>query len=181
MLGQCWASAADDGPTYILITGTNPEDTRRWNNGGLTLGRRRRRWTNVKLTLIQRVVPAGNTDMSTSHKTHSFTQCWINVGPGDIEPMLISGWTNVVDNGPSLNQHWVNVFNIYAGSIAFLPSQCDSHCRICLSRLRVSFSSTMLIQIYILLCGTLKKNMIRRLFLYLYRMYMSKSGVSISI
>ena len=27
----------------------------------------------------------------------------------DIEPMLVQCWASVVDDGPALNQHWVNV------------------------------------------------------------------------
>ena len=38
----------------------NPADTRCWINAGLTLVQRRRRWTNVKPTLIQHLVSAGN-------------------------------------------------------------------------------------------------------------------------
>ena len=28
----------------------------------------------------------------------------------DVEPMLIQCWVTVCDVGPTLNQHWVNVF-----------------------------------------------------------------------
>ena len=38
---------------------THPVDTWRWINVGLTLVQRRRRWTNVKPTSIQRLVSAG--------------------------------------------------------------------------------------------------------------------------
>ena len=41
------------------ITGDRPADTRRGINVGLSLVHRRRRWTNVKSTLIQRLVSAG--------------------------------------------------------------------------------------------------------------------------
>ena len=37
----------------------NPEDTSGWINVGLTLVHRLRRWTNVKPTLIQRLMSAG--------------------------------------------------------------------------------------------------------------------------
>ena len=36
-----------------------PAGTRRWTNVGLLLGQRRRRWANIKPTLVQGPVPAG--------------------------------------------------------------------------------------------------------------------------
>ena len=64
---------AGGGGTYILINTLKhilsyyriihmeliPADTRRYINAGLTLIQRRRRWTNVKPTLIQRLLSAG--------------------------------------------------------------------------------------------------------------------------
>ena len=38
---------------------SEPANTRRWTNVGLMLGQRRRRWANIKPTLVQRLVLAG--------------------------------------------------------------------------------------------------------------------------
>ena len=65
-----------------------PADTRRWINVGLTLDQRRRRWTNVKPTLIQR----------------ADTRCWINVGL--TLDQRRRRWTNVK---PTLIQRLVSV------------------------------------------------------------------------
>ena len=58
MLVYCWASVADVDQQYTNIglmsrICWDPADTRCWINFGLTLVQRRRRWTNVKPTLIQ--------------------------------------------------------------------------------------------------------------------------------
>ena len=70
----CWASAAGGGPTIaqhwlnaLCLLWTDyrikiSADTRRWtcwSDVGLALVPRRRRWTNVKPTLIQRLVSTG--------------------------------------------------------------------------------------------------------------------------
>ena len=39
-----------------LARGRLPANTRRWNNDGLMLGQRRRRWPNIKSSLVQRLV-----------------------------------------------------------------------------------------------------------------------------
>ena len=46
--------------TYLHVS-SNPANTRRWGNVGFMLGQRRRRWANIKPTLAQRLVFAGNT------------------------------------------------------------------------------------------------------------------------
>ena len=64
----------------ILIQPT-AADTRRSINVGLKLGQRRRNWTNVEATLIQRLVSAGG-PFHIKHKT--LTQSRINGGTASL-------------------------------------------------------------------------------------------------
>ena len=63
-----------------------------------------------------------------SRKQHTFTQCWFNVGPSSmssttiettlgkrlipikLSPNVVSMLGDDIDDGPTLNQHWVNVY-----------------------------------------------------------------------
>ena len=61
--GGCFVAEIKHYPYLINIFMRRriPADTKRCNNVGLTLAQRRRRWTNGKSTLIQRIVSAGMT------------------------------------------------------------------------------------------------------------------------
>ena len=69
-----------------------PANTTRWTNADLMLGQRRRRWTNIKTALVQRLVFAGPTQRKT------FTKCWSSVGYG----------------GPTISRHWVIVCCVHS-------------------------------------------------------------------
>ena len=66
------------------------------------LGQRRRRWSNVTAALIQCLVFAG-----------LFMSYWLLdttfIHSKDNDPMLVHCWDSVVDGGPTLIRHWVNV------------------------------------------------------------------------
>ena len=79
---------------------------------GLTLVHRLRCWTNVNIILIQRLVslcfhknkkyiPFENRNCSKMYELPQQTRL--------IDPILDQCWTNVVDGGPTLVQHWIDV------------------------------------------------------------------------
>ena len=110
---------------YTIICKYTPRKHRRSTNVELMLGHRRRRWSNSKSTLFQRLVFVDYSE----HVDHvhvkqkrlilfsvNFTRgTRFGVGQGSgaqqtrgIHPMLFQCWTNVEDGGPTLKQHWVN-------------------------------------------------------------------------
>ena len=85
-----------------------PENTRRSASVGTMLGQRRRRWANIVPTLSERLVFSGwlfsvQTDQHVANNSMSFHQT------RDVEPVLVWCWASVVDGGPIINQHWLNV------------------------------------------------------------------------
>ena len=110
---------------HPYITG-NPTDTRRWINVGLTLVQRRRRWTNNKPTLIQRLVSAGQvvhprflhifcmlvTSRNVGNVTREDTNKgvkWYSQLVWDVDPVLDQCWDSIQD----ATQHWDNKTNIH--------------------------------------------------------------------
>ena len=79
-----------------------PADTIHWINVGLTLVQRRRRWTSVNPTLIQRLVSAGYAFCSAKAQTQQTRY-------ETMTKMSIQCWASVVDDDPALNQHRVIV------------------------------------------------------------------------
>ena len=78
-------------------------------------GRRRRRWVNIKTTLGQRLVFAGNIHISDVEPMHVYILRWCaNIKNASgfrvwyIEPMLIWCWPTVYDVVPASTQHWFN-------------------------------------------------------------------------
>ena len=52
----------------------NPAKTIHWNNVVLMLGQRRRRWANVKTTLVERLVLVATFNILDTFLQHLFTQ-----------------------------------------------------------------------------------------------------------
>ena len=89
----------------LFPEGCVPRNTRRWNNVGLMMAQRRRRWANIKPTLAQRLMFSGIYPASTRrwpivglmlvqldrrcpssyhqrvNEQYTLSQCWYNVGP----------------------------------------------------------------------------------------------------
>ena len=55
--GCAWLDPGRSGIRGLVFK--HPVNTRRWTHADLMLGQRRRRWTNIKLALVQRLVCAG--------------------------------------------------------------------------------------------------------------------------
>ena len=85
----------------------------------------RRRWTNATPTLIQRIVCTGQAHICRStdivyqlntEKVKMYLFTWYSAlvltvcgaeQTREVDPMLAHCWADVVDGGPTENQHWV--------------------------------------------------------------------------
>ena len=88
-------------------------NTTHWHGADLMLGQRRRRWHNIKSAPGQCVV-SGGTPANTMRwlgppmLVHSlrYMSLGITQKTRDPGPMLVQGWASVVDDRPTLHQHW---------------------------------------------------------------------------
>ena len=76
MLLQCWSNVYDISPTTTQHQLTSPANTRCWTNVDLMLAQSRRRWANIKSTLVQGLVFAGSIARSTVYFAAALQYCY---------------------------------------------------------------------------------------------------------
>ena len=92
-------------------------NTRHWSNIELMLGHRLRSWPNIKLFLAHGrflpgmwVIGGGNWAGDVCVISHSLDYKQTR----GIDPILVQCWATVYDDGPTLNQYWVNASRLLA-------------------------------------------------------------------
>ena len=117
---------------YILFTGILVNAIH-WTDAGLMLGQRRRRWTNVKPTLVPCMVLTG---MSALLKCHVVYSDIIITHSQYVGSMLAQCWAIIAHDGPALGGYRVDVLCLFGYSVITLTSLLYTLCVVCHPSLR---------------------------------------------
>ena len=110
MLGQCWPTVCDAGPTlsqYTVFAG-NSVNTGRWAGVGLILSHRLQRWPNISTALVY-CLEFNVGALDTTVKKWVNQTCPPPQHTRHFETMSALCWSTVCDAGPTLSQHCFNV------------------------------------------------------------------------